>query len=291
MSQIISGFLHTRPPFVLNCNGRLLDLTEGVIMGIINITPDSFFDGGKFTEERIILEKTEEMITNGATVVDIGGASSRPGAQNISPQQEIQRVLPAIRAIRKRFPDIFISIDTYQSEVASIALAEGVDILNDISAGTIDPQILSIAHKSNRPYILMHMQGTPENMQTAPTYEDVVYEVSEFLVKKAGALRSSGCTDIILDPGFGFGKSTHHNYQLLKNLPALHLLGYPLLCGFSRKSMINKVLGTTPESALNGTTVLNTIALMAGVHILRVHDVKEARQALDLCNYLLKTTT
>jgi dihydropteroate synthase len=291
MSQIISGFLHTRPPFVLNCNGRLLDLTEGVIMGILNITPDSFFDGGKFTEERIILEKTEEMITNGATIVDIGGASSRPGAQNISPQQEIQRVLPAIRAIRKRFPDIFISIDTYQSEVASIALAEGVDILNDISAGTIDPQILSIAHKSNRPYILMHMQGTPENMQTAPTYEDVVYEVSEFLVKKAGALRSSGCTDIILDPGFGFGKSTHHNYQLLKNLPALHLLGYPLLCGFSRKSMINKVLGTTPESALNGTTVLNTIALMAGVHILRVHDVKEARQALDLCNYLLKTTT
>jgi dihydropteroate synthase len=291
MSQIISGFLHTRPPFVLNCNGRLLDLTEGVIMGIINITPDSFFDGGKFTEERIILEKTEEMITNGATVVDIGGASSRPGAQNISPQKEIQRVLPAIRAIRKRFPDIFISIDTYQSEVASIALEEGVDILNDISAGTIDPQILSIAHKSNRPYILMHMQGTPENMQTAPTYEDVVYEVSEFLVKKAGALRSSGCTDIILDPGFGFGKSTHHNYQLLKNLPALHLLGYPLLCGFSRKSMINKVLGTTPESALNGTTVLNTIALMAGVHILRVHDVKEARQALDLCNYLLKTTT
>jgi len=291
MSQIISGFLHTRPPFVLNCNGRLLDLTEGVIMGILNITPDSFFDGGKFTEERIILEKTEEMITNGATIVDIGGASSRPGAQNISPQQEIQRVLPAIRAIRKRFPDIFISIDTYQSEVASIALAEGVDILNDISAGTIDPQILSIAHKSNRPYILMHMQGTPENMQTAPTYEDVVYEVSKFLVKKAGALRSSGCTDIILDPGFGFGKSTHHNYQLLKNLPALHLLGYPLLCGFSRKSMINKVLGTTPESALNGTTVLNTIALMAGVHILRVHDVKEARQALDLCNYLLKTTT
>ena len=291
MSQIISGFLHTRPPFVLNCNGRLLDLTEGVIMGILNITPDSFFDGGKFTEERIILEKTEEMITNGATVVDIGGASSRPGAQNISPQQEIQRVLPAIRAIRKRFPDIFISIDTYQSEVASIALAEGVDILNDISAGTIDPQILSIAHKSNRPYILMHMQGTPENMQTAPAYEDVVYEVSKFLVKKAGALRSSGCTDIILDPGFGFGKSTHHNYQLLKNLPALHLLGYPLLCGFSRKSMINKVLGTTPESALNGTTVLNTIALMAGVHILRVHDVKEARQALDLCNYLLKTTT
>lgn len=291
MSQIISGFLHTRPPFVLNCNGRLLDLTEGVIMGILNITPDSFFDGGKFTEERIILEKTEEMITNGATVVDIGGASSRPGAQNISPQQEIQRVLPAIRAIRKRFPDIFISIDTYQSEVASIALAEGVDIMNDISAGNIDPQILSIAHKSKRPYILMHMQGTPENMQTAPTYEDVVYEVSEFLVKKAGALRSSGCTDIILDPGFGFGKSTHHNYQLLKNLPALHLLGYPLLCGFSRKSMINKVLGTTPESALNGTTVLNTIALMAGVHILRVHDVKEARQALDLCNYLLKTTT
>lgn len=291
MSQIISGFLHTRPPFVLNCNGRLLDLTEGVIMGILNITPDSFFDGGKFTEERIILEKTEEMITNGATVVDIGGASSRPGAQNISPQQEIQRVLPAIRAIRKRFPDTFISIDTYQSEVASIALAEGVDILNDISAGAIDPQILSIAHKSNRPYILMHMQGTPENMQIAPAYEDVVYEVSEFLVKKAGALRSSGCTDIILDPGFGFGKSTHHNYQLLKNLPALHLLGYPLLCGFSRKSMINKVLGTTPESALNGTTVLNTIALMAGVHILRVHDVKEARQALDLCNYLLKTTT
>lgn len=290
MSQNGSETLHKRPPFLMNCNGRLLDLSEGVIMGILNITPDSFFDGGKFTEERNILKRTEEMITNGATIIDIGGASSRPGAQPVSPKTESQRVLPALKSIRNNFPEVFISIDTYWSEVAQQALHEGADLINDISAGMIDPQMINTIGESNIPYILMHMQGTPETMQEAPAYEDVVYEVSSFLVKRASIFQAAGCKDVIIDPGFGFGKTTVHNYQLLKNLPSLHLLGFPILCGFSRKSMINKILGTTPEEALNGTTVLNTIALMAGVHILRVHDVKQAREALDLCNYLIKTT-
>lgn len=291
MSPTASGFLHVRPPFVLNCNGRLLDLSAGAIMGILNITPDSFYDGGKFTEERMILEKTQEMVSNGAAIIDIGGASSRPGAPILAPLAEAERVIPVLRMIRKAFPDAFLSIDTCHSEVARQALAEGVDILNDISAGSIDNQIINVAGKANRPYILMHMQGTPATMQAAPQYDDVLREVAGFLLHKAALLKAAGTKDIIIDPGFGFGKTAEHNYRLLKNLAAFHQLGYPILCGFSRKSMINRILGTTPETALNGTTVLHTIAMLAGAHIFRVHDVREAQEALTLTNYLARTAS
>lgn len=254
-------------------------------MGILNLTPDSFYDGGKFTEESIIIERVAQLIAEGAAIIDIGGVSSRPGATEISVEEERHRVIPAIKAIRKNFPAAFLSIDTWRGRIAKESLDEGIDIINDISAGNIDSEIIKVAGEAKVPYILMHMKGNPATMQQEPTYRDLLSETGSFFAEKTQELRTAGCTDIILDPGFGFGKTLEHNYQLLKNTGFLKSFGYPLLYGFSRKSMINKVLGTSPLNALNGTTVLHTLALMQGVNILRVHDVKQAVEAIKLVQY------
>jgi dihydropteroate synthase len=280
-----SGFLHPRPSFVLNIQGRAVDISRGMVMGILNVTPDSFYDGGKFTEESLILENVEKLVSGGAQIIDVGGASSRPGAELIPEEAEYQRVIPAIRLIKKYFPEAEVSIDTWRSNIARAAVEEGAGIINDISGGELDPEMFTTAGKCGVPYILMHMKGTPQTMQDQPSYTDVTLEVMQYFTRKMSDLRIAGVKDILLDPGFGFGKTTEHNYTLLKNLQLFHRLDAPLVCGFSRKSMINKVLKTKPETALNGTTVLNTIAALHGTHIFRVHDAREARECLDLINF------
>lgn len=280
-----SGFLHPRPSFVLNIHGRPVDLSQGMVMGILNVTPDSFYDGGKFTEERLILENVEKLVSEGAGIIDVGGASSRPGAEFISEETEFQRVIPAIRLIRKYFPEMVVSIDTWRSNIARVAVEEGAGIINDISGGELDPDMFATAGKCRVPYILMHMKGTPKDMQDQPSYTDVTLEVMQYFTRKMNELRKAGVKDILLDPGFGFGKTNEHNYTLLKNLPLFHRLEVPVVCGLSRKSMINKVLKIKAEQALNGTTVLNTIAGLHGAHIFRVHDAREARECLDLINF------
>ncbi|GDX51973.1 dihydropteroate synthase [Bacteroidota bacterium] len=266
----------------LNCNGKLFVLEDPIVMGILNTTPDSFFDGGKFFSEKEIFAHAEKMIADGATIIDVGGQSTRPKAEPISVEEELKRVIPVIKLIHNKFPDQLISIDTFYSEVAVNAVESGASIINDVSGGCIDEKMFSIAAKLHVPYILMHMQGTPETMQQNPDYGSVVKEVKEFFKQKIPLLRDAGVNDIILDVGFGFGKNTEHNYSLLKHLKDFNIFELPMLVGFSRKSMINRMLKTTPEDALNGTTVLNTIALMNGASILRVHDVKEAMQAIIL---------
>lgn len=280
-----SGFLHPRPAFVLNIHGQAVDLSRGMVMGILNVTPDSFYDGGKFTEESLILENVEKLVSGGASIIDVGGASSRPGSDIIPEETEYQRVIPAIRLIKKYFPEVIISIDTWRATIATAAVEEGAGIINDISGGELDPKMFQAAAKTGVPYILMHMKGTPQNMQDQPSYNDVTLEVMQYFAQKMSTLRNEGVKDILLDPGFGFGKTTEHNYTLLKNLQLFHSLNAPLVCGFSRKSMINKVLKTKPETALNGTTVLNTIAGLHGAHIFRVHDAREAKECLELINF------
>ena len=270
----------------LNCKGRLLSLEQPVIMGILNITPDSFFDGGKYNQESSILAQTEKMLQEGASIIDVGGMSSRPGAEVISVEEELQRVIPVIKSIHHNFPEALISIDTVQSRVAIESITAGAHIVNDISAARIDPQMYSTVAKLGVPYILMHMQGKPNNMQNAPNYDDVVQQVLDFLIKEVGKLRALGVKDILLDPGFGFGKTVDHNYELLKKLSTLKIIGLPILAGISRKSMICKVLKVNPDKALNGTTALNMIALQQGASILRVHDVKEARETIHLWQQL-----
>ncbi len=266
----------------LNCNGKLFVLEEPIVMGILNTTPDSFFDGGKFSTENEILSQAEKMIVDGAAIIDIGGQSTRPKAELIPVDEELKRVIPVIELIHKKFPEQLISIDTFYSEVAVKAVEAGASIINDVSAGSIDEKMFSVAGKLHVPYILMHMQGDPETMQQNPDYKNVVKEVKEFFKQKIPMLRDARVNDIIMDVGFGFGKNTEHNYSLLKHLSDFNIFELPLLVGFSRKSMINRVLKTKPEDALNGTTVLNTIALMNGASILRVHDVKDAMQAIIL---------
>ncbi|MCG8332371.1 MAG: dihydropteroate synthase [Chitinophagales bacterium] len=270
----------------LNCKGRLLSLEQPVIMGILNITPDSFFDGGKYNQESSILAQTEKMLQEGASIIDVGGMSSRPGAEVISVEEELQRVIPVIKSIHHNFPEALISIDTVQSRVAIESITAGAHIVNDISAARIDPQMYSTVAKLGVPYILMHMQGKPNNMQDAPNYDNVVQQVLDFLIQEVGKLRALGVKDILLDPGFGFGKTVEHNYELLKKLSALKITGLPILAGVSRKSMICKVLKVNPDKALNGTTALNMIALQQGASILRVHDVKEARETIRLWQQL-----
>lgn len=266
----------------LNCNGKLFVLDEPVVMGILNVTPDSFYDGGKFHSQSEVLTQVEKMIAEGASIIDVGGQSTRPKADMISEAEEIQRVIPVIEIIHKNFPDAIISIDTFRSEVVKKAVAAGASIVNDISGGTLDPEMFATVGALNVPYILMHIQGTPETMQQNPEYENVVREVREYFLQKIPLLRATGLKDIILDVGFGFGKNTAHNFSLLKHLTEFRIFDLPILVGVSRKSMINRVLKTTPDQALNGTTVLNSIALMNGANLLRVHDVKEARQAIQL---------
>lgn len=263
-------------------NRKPLSFQKPQIMGIINLTPDSFFDGGKHHGLPDIIDDAAGKIKQGASIIDLGAVSTKPGANDVSEAEEMQRLLEPLKALRKEFPEVLISVDTYRSTVAEACVLEGADIINDISGGVLDEKIFAVAAKYQVPYILMHMQGTPQTMQLAPRYGDVVQEVKAFFEKQISKLSTLGSDKIILDPGFGFGKNVEHNFQLLKSLPEFSALGFPVLAGLSRKSMINKVLRTKPESALNGTSVLNTIALLNGASILRVHDVKEARQCIDL---------
>jgi dihydropteroate synthase len=276
------------PRLTLNCRGRLLYLESPIVMGILNVTPDSFFDGGRYEATAAVLRRTETMLEEGASIIDIGGMSSRPGAELIPVEEELQRVLPAIGAIAERFPATIISIDTIRARVAREAVDAGASIVNDISAAAFDNELYATVAELNVPYILMHMQGSPKTMQLNPSYEDVVREVLDFFIAEVGQLRDLGVKDIVLDPGFGFGKSVMHNYQLLKQLQVFQILDLPLLAGLSRKSMINKVLKTKPEQALNGTTALHMIALQQGAKILRAHDVRPAVETIKLWQQLEK---
>lgn len=268
--------------FTLNCKGRILVVEKPLVMGIINITPDSFYSGSRNSSVSDVLKNAEKMIREGAAILDIGGQSTRPGSTKLTADEELQRVIAPVESIKKEFPGIFISIDTYYAKVAELAINSGADIVNDISAGSIDADMIPAVARLKVPYILMHMQGTPQTMQEEPTYDNVTRQVLDFFIAGSARLHQAGINDIVLDPGFGFGKTITHNFELLKNLPVFKMLCLPLLLGISRKSSIYKTLNTTPEKALNGTTVLNTIGLMSGASILRVHDVKEAAEAVKL---------
>ena len=266
-------------------NAKKLLFTKPLIMAIVNLTPDSFYDGGKYSDINDVIRDAEEKIKQGADIIDIGAASSRPNAKEIDETKEWTRLEPVLTGLRKKFPQIFISIDTYRSGIAKKAADLGADIINDISGGNLDVKMFDVISKLEIAYVLMHMQGTPQTMQKNPEYGDVVFEVKNELEQKIKRLTELNFKNIIVDVGFGFGKTTEHNYQLLKQLPQFSELGFPILAGVSRKSMINKVIHTNPVTALNGTTVLNTIALLNGASILRVHDVTEAKQAIELIGF------
>ena len=268
--------------YTLNCKGKLVVLDKPCVMGIINATPDSFVADSRATNVDAALHKAERMIINGATFIDIGGQSTRPRSALISADEELKRVVPIIDAISKTFPDIFISIDTFYAAVAASAIEAGAHIVNDISAGKMDAAMISTVANLQVPYIAMHMKGTPQTMQQHCVYEDVVREVLDYCIERIDACRKAGIKDVIIDPGFGFSKNKIQNFQLLKNLAVFNMLECPLLVGFSRKSMIYQTLNIKPEEALNGTTVLQTLALTQGAHILRTHDVKEAMEIITL---------
>ena len=270
------------PKITLNCKGQLVSLEEPIVMGILNITPDSFFDGGQYTKDDSFLQQTEKMLAEGAKIIDIGGMSSRPGAEIIDTSEELDRVIPVIEKITQYFPNTIISIDTIRSVVAKAAVEAGASIINDISAGKLDEDFYQTVANLDVPYILMHMLGKPKNMQDNPTYEDISLTILDFFIKEVGKLRELGIKDIILDPGFGFGKTIDHNYEILNKLHTFQILDLPILAGMSRKSMIYKFLGTSSQTALNGTTALNMVALQQGAKILRVHDVKEAVETIKL---------
>ncbi|MCA1744278.1 MAG: dihydropteroate synthase [Bacteroidales bacterium] len=285
MQPLLTNFLNLRTS--INCRGKLIDLRIPKVMGIINVTPDSFFGGSRFNSDAALLSRVEEILNEGGEMVDIGAYSTRPGAASVSTEEELKRLMPALVAIRKSFPEVVISVDTFRSEIARKVVLEGeADMINDISGGEMDEAMFDAVTALNVPYILMHIQGTPQSMQNAPQYGDVVAEVSLWLAQKVDALRERGVKDVIIDPGFGFGKTLDHNYKLLNKLEELALFQLPLLVGVSRKSMIYNHLETDARQALNGTTVLNTVALNKGASILRVHDVKEAVECVKLVEKL-----
>jgi dihydropteroate synthase len=266
----------------LNCRGRLLVINCPLVMGIINLTPDSFHDGGKFNNPTDALKRAEKLLIEGATILDLGAYSSRPNAEHISEQEEKERLLPILKAIRTEFPEAFISIDTFRSSIANVALDVGADMINDISGGNLDAQLPKIAVAHNVPYVCMHMLGTPQTMQHQAVDGQIMPEILRFFSYKIAALTADGLHDIILDPGFGFGKTLDQNYELARHLSELGVFNQPILVGVSRKSMINKVLDTVPETALNGTTALHARLLAFGADILRVHEVKEAVEAVKI---------
>ncbi len=270
----------------INCQGNLIDLDHPRVMGILNQTPDSFFDGGRYSNSKVMLQQVEQMLQCGASFIDVGGYSSRPGAAEVSTDEELKRVIPTIEAIKSDFPKAIISIDTFRSAVADRAIEAGAAMINDISGGDGDPQIYKIAAKHQVPYIMMHMRGTPQTMTKLTHYDNVVMDVAQDLSKKIKHIRTLGVHDLIVDPGFGFAKNLVQNYALLDKLDHLRLLEAPILVGLSRKSMIYKLLETDPENALNGTTAANTIALLKGASILRVHDVAPAMEAVRIVNAL-----
>jgi dihydropteroate synthase len=271
----------------INCNGQLIDLTTPRIMGIVNVTPNSFYDGGKLSDEKSVLLQVEKMLTDGATFIDVGGYSSKPNAEFVSEEEELQRVVPIIKSIVKEFPKVLLSIDTFRSQVAKHSVENGAAIVNDISAGSLDENMIRTVAQLRVPYIMMHMKGTPKTMQSLTQYDDLVKEMLLYFSEKIAIARSFGISDLIVDPGFGFAKTLEQNFELLNKLELLQMLELPLLIGVSRKSMIYKTLNTDAEHALNGTTSLNTISLMKGAKILRVHDVKEAVECVQLYQKLI----
>ena len=272
----------TNVPYSLNFKGKLVELNRPLVMGILNLTTDSFYDGGKFTEERLISEQVEKMVSEGADIIDVGASSSRPGSTEIDQKLEESRLELVIKMLAKSFPSILISVDTTRSIVAEKVVDWGADMINDISAGGNDKNMFATIAKLSVPYAIMHMQGTPKEMQNNPSYNNVVIEVNQYLNEKVYQLQKYGINDVIIDPGFGFGKTIEHNFALLNNLDFFQNIGRPILVGISRKSMITKTLEIKNVDALNGTTVLNTIACMKGASILRVHDVKEAVEVVKL---------
>ncbi len=270
----------------LNCNGNLIDISTPKVMGILNVTPDSFYDGGVFSSEEKILQHTEKMLAEGATFIDVGAYSSRPNAKHISEKEELKRIVPIIKLLVTQFANILISVDTFRSTVAKQCVKEGACMVNDISAGSIDSNMFNIIADLQVPYCIMHMQGTPQNMQQNPKYENVLTDIMYYFSEKINALHALKVNDIIIDLGFGFGKTTTHNYTLLKNLAYFKTLEKPILTGISRKSMLYKPLKISAQQALNATTVANTLALTQGSSILRVHDVKEAMEAIKITQLL-----
>ena len=268
--------------FTLNCKGKLLMVDKPLVMGIINATPDSFYEGSRFAATDKILSQAKKMIVEGADIIDIGGQSTRPGSEAVSEEEELKRVIDAIEAIHHHFPNTVISIDTYYSAVAKKSIQAGASVVNDISAGDIDKQMIPTVAYLQTPYIAMHMKGTPATMQQNLKYDNVIREVIDFFIRKKDDCKKTGIHDVIIDPGFGFSKTINHNLELLNSLSAFKMLDAPILVGVSRKSSIYKTLGLTADEALNGTTVLNTIALINGANILRVHDVKEAKEVIKL---------
>ncbi|WP_375325146.1 dihydropteroate synthase [Flagellimonas sp. GZD32] len=270
----------------INCKGDLVDLTMPKVMGILNLTPDSFFDGGKYKDEASILNRVEGMLNEGATFIDIGAYSSRPGAEHVSEDEELLRMIPVIDLVLKHFPKSLISIDTFRSKVAKESVTHGAAIINDISAGNLDKNMFNAIADLQVPYIMMHMKGTPQSMQKEIVYDDLILDLRTYFSEKITETTSKKINDVIIDPGFGFAKTTDQNYTLLNHLDLFKTFGLPLLIGLSRKSMIYKVLGSTPKEALNGTTALHTIALLKGANIIRAHDVQEAVECVKLVEAL-----
>ena len=270
----------------INIKGTLLDLTKPKIMGILNITPDSFFDGGEYDSEYKILNQVEKMLSEGADIIDIGGHSSRPGAKKLTIEKETERVIPIIKLIVGKFKNIIISIDTFRSEIARKAIEAGASIINDISGGDLDKKMYQVAGELKVPYIIMHMKGVPSNMQNDTEYDNVIFDIIKNLSYKIDLAKKAGVLDIIIDPGFGFGKSIKDNFKILKNLSSFKQLNQPIMVGLSRKSMIYKLLESSANDALNGTTCLNSISLNNGANIIRVHDVKEAKEAVKLIEFM-----
>jgi dihydropteroate synthase len=268
--------------FTLNCLGKIIVIEKPLVMGILNATPDSFYEGHLLKQQDEMFALIQKLVTEGADIIDVGGQSTRPGSLRITEAEEIKRVLPVIGLIKQQFPETIISIDTFSSEVAIAAVAAGAAIVNDISSGDMDAAMIKTVAALKTPYICMHMQGTPQTMQQQPQYNNVVTDVLDYFIVKTAECHNAGITDVIIDPGFGFGKTIAHNFTLLKNLQAFAILNKPVLAGISRKSTIYKTLNTSAENALNGTTVLNTLALQNGALILRVHDCKEAKEAITL---------
>jgi len=276
--------------YTINANGQLIDLGTPQVMGILNVTPDSFYSGSRKQTETEIAERVEQILAEGGQMIDIGAYSSRPNADDVSTKEEMERLRRGLRILREKAPDAIVSVDTFRADVAKMCVEEyGVQIVNDISGGELDKEMFSTVARLGVPYVLMHMKGTPQTMQEAPHYDDLMKEVMLYFAEKIQQLRDLGQKDIILDPGFGFAKTLEHNYELLRHLEALQIFELPILVGVSRKSMIYKLLGTTAQEALNGTTVLNTICLMKGcANILRVHDVKECVEAVNIYQQLYK---
>lgn len=266
----------------LNCNGKLIDLTQPKVMGILNFTPDSFFDGGKYKSDKEILDRTEKMLSEGADFIDVGAYSSRPNARFVSEEEEVTNMQTVLKVLTKEFPDAIYSIDTFRSEVARVALENGAAIINDISAGSLDEKMMDIVAHYQVPYIMMHTRGTPQEMTQLTDYKDLVTDIMLYFSQKIAQARAKGINDLIIDVGFGFAKTTEQNYELMQKLDLFQSLGLPNLVGISRKKMIYETLDTNATQALNGTTILNTIALQKGANILRVHDVLEAKQAVQL---------